>query len=368
MSGQLVGCGNGRRGCMRARNGPSATRTQGYRAGHAGTLRLGAMGAHLVAMKQIAAALVEAGHLSLERAARLVGPDGSLADAVDELMRLGFPIVLSPDGLSWCPGRESMSSTRIEALLREAGHECPVECLALTDSTNARLLARAIADERGPCALLAECQSAGRGRRQRVWQARFGESILFSLLLDTGRDASELPGLAIATGAALANALADMGVEGIALKWPNDVLLCSAKLAGILVEAPGRASSPGVAVVGVGINWRLSDQARAGIDQPVSDLAVSLPLRGLEGRTEIAGRLIASLLTMGRRFRLEGLEPFLRDYARFDLLSGRPVAIRTEAGEKTGIVRGLAADGALRVVHGDIEHRYRSGDISVRTR
>lgn len=310
-------------------------------------------------------ALAGTGHVSLTEATRLVGPDTPLAEAFDELRVLGFPLSIGPDGVRWIPGASALSPAAVERVLSDAGQYCRVECTALTDSTNARLLARAAGGEREPCALLAECQSAGRGRRQRRWQARYGEAILFSVLLEVGRPASELPGLAIATGVALASALEEFGLAGVTLKWPNDVLLDGRKLAGILVEATGGQSSEGMAVVGVGLNWRLSETARARIDQPVADLTgASSPVPG--DRSHVAGRLIAAVLAMAQRFRRGGLAPFLVDYARFDALSSRPVEIRTESGVQSGIARGLAADGALRVAHEGVERTYRSADISVR--
>ena len=310
--------------------------------------------------------LAQTGHLSLAEALDLTDSQGSLSESVDELTALGFPIGFDHDGLCWLSGADRLSPARLRAMLSEAGHDCPVDCLILTDSTNLRLLARAVAGECGSRVLLAECQNAGRGRRQRPWLGRFGESILFSLLVNTGRHTSELPGLAIAVGVTLAKALAQMGVTDVTLKWPNDLLLGGSKLAGVLVEAPGRTSSLGMAVIGVGMNWRLSDSTRVGIDQPVADLAAALP--GAAGdRTEVAGRLISALLVMSQRFRAEGVAPFLADYGRFDALFGRKVDIQTETGRLSGIAQGLAADGALRVAHDDGERVYRSADVSVKT-
>lgn len=327
-------------------------------------VRLNAVGAHLVATGLIETLLAESGHLPTARLAGVAGPH--YADAIDQLIDLGFPLVFEHDGLRWRAGAPTpLSAERIRAFVSQSGLVCDVDCVALTDSTNARLLAQAVAGESGPCALLAECQTAGRGRRQRRWQARFGESLLFSVLLDSGRRPSELPGLAIAVGVTVANALSRLGVEGVALKWPNDIQLSGSKLAGVLVEAPGRAASQGLAVVGVGLNWQLSEAACAGIDQPAADLS-ALARTGEIDRTEIAGRLIVELIVMAQRFRKDGLAAFLDDYARFDVLAGRAVDVRTETGRRQGVALGLAEDGALRVAHPEGECRYRSADVSVR--
>src|SRR5690606_35655835 len=212
---------------------------------------------------------------------------------------------------------------------------------------------------------LAECQLAGRGRRERAWLARYGEGILLSLLVDAGRPVRELPGLAIAAGATLAGTLAGMGVAGVSLKWPNDLLVDGRKVAGLLVESPGGNAGQGLAVIGVGLNWAPSAIGRAAIGQPVDGIGAALAAAA-HTRNTVAAHVIAALLRMVERFRIDGLAPFLTDFATFDALRGRPVTLLADGMARDGIALGIAPDGSLRVAHDDVERRYHSADVSVR--
>jgi len=136
-------------------------------------------------------------------------------------------------------------------------------------STNAEALARGRAGERGPLWITAQTQTAGRGRRGRAWVSEPGN--LFATLLLTDPASPECaPQLsfvaALATHDAIA-ALAPAIATRLALKWPNDVLLDGAKLAGILIEAEG---TPLIVAVGVGVNCRHHPD---GTDHPATDLA-----------------------------------------------------------------------------------------------
>src|SRR3990167_256707 len=104
------------------------------------------------------------------------------------------------------------------------------------NSTNTMLL-----EEKGSgCVLLvAEEQTAGRGRRGRRWHSTPGAGLTFSLALRVKRPARELAGLSLAAGVALCKALRALGVARAALKWPNDLVVDGAKLGGLLVETRG---------------------------------------------------------------------------------------------------------------------------------
>ena len=130
------------------------------------------------------------------------------------------------------------------------------EALPEIGSTNTELLARA--REAGPafapCLLVAERQSAGRGRLGRQWQSSVGDSLTFSLAVPLARP--DWSGLSLAVGVALAEALDPAG-DWLHLKWPNDLWrLDGRKLGGILIEGLPLAQGPRVAVVGVGLNLR----------------------------------------------------------------------------------------------------------------
>lgn len=301
------------------------------------------------------------GELDRVDAARSIGGEAVLAERLAQYVSLGVPVVEDGRRLRWRDATAMpLQAARIEAAVCAAGDGCPIDVRVLAESTNADLLAAAAAGERGPRALFAEVQSAGRGRWQRRWFGRYGEALLFSLLAEVGRHPAELPGVALAAGVALAEALAGLGAD-VRVKWPNDLVIGDAKLAGILVETASAAT--GVVVVGIGLNWHRPTDAA--LERATAALSESLPDEHGD-RNAVAGHSIAALLRMVRGFRSEGLAPFLPRFAHLDALAGRVVDVDTGSAVVTGVAAGVAADGALRVIREGIERRYYSADVSVR--
>ena len=230
-----------------------------------------------------------------------------------------------------------------------------VERVAATASTNDDLLERvraaAAAGATGfaPCLLVADRQSAGRGRHGRRWHAAAGRSLTFSIAWQPRR--ADLAGLSLAVGVAVADALDPRATHRIGLKWPNDLWLLDPqgdvaqqpgrKLAGVLVEtAPLGAAR--VAVVGVGVNVRaqavdgaLAAAAAASLDEIDPG---ATPSSALE---RVAPALVEALA----RFDALGFAAFAERFAARDLLRGRAVV----GGDVSGIAAGIATDGALRV-------------------
>ncbi|HLY96420.1 MAG TPA: biotin--[acetyl-CoA-carboxylase] ligase, partial [Sideroxyarcus sp.] len=161
----------------------------------------------------------------------------------------------------------------IRAGLGEARDDLHVEILDCAASSNALLLQRAAQGAASGTLLAVEWQSAGRGRRGRAWHSALGDALTFSLLWRFDSGLAALSGLSLAVGIAMMRALAELGVPGVGLKWPNDVLLNDGKLAGILIEAQGDMLGPSAVVIGIGLNLVVPDELRERIEQPVSALA-----------------------------------------------------------------------------------------------
>lgn len=295
------------------------------------------------------------------RAQDMLGGAQALDDTLAAWAELALPVRRDGDDLIWSPPGQALSSSLITEGLAVAGEGCEVAVEVLLDSTNARLLAESAAGATVPRALLSECQHDGRGRRQRAWRGRFGEAILLSVLVECPRPLAELPGLAIVAGVALTRALVGLGVPGLGLKWPNDVLIHGAKLAGVLVESGGRA---GQVVIGIGINWTGAERLSAWLDRPVAALVPIVPAS--VDRNQVAAAVIAALLRHVRTFAEHGLTVFLDDFARYDALAGRAVRVLTpDSRFRFGTVRGLAGDGGLKVDHGGAVAVYHSAEVSV---
>ncbi len=132
---------------------------------------------------------------------------------------------------------------------------CALLHLAEVDSTNAEAMRRMLAGASGPLWVIADRQSAGRGRSGRAWASAPG-NLFASLLVDTHCPPAKAGQLSLVAGVAAVEAIGKMGsVSDVRLKWPNDILIGQAKAGGILVESSTRPGRPGVtAVVGVGLN------------------------------------------------------------------------------------------------------------------
>lgn len=232
------------------------------------------------------------------------------------------------------------------------------------DSTNSRLLDLATRGQAHRTVLLAEWQETGRGRRGRRWQAPLGGGLTFSLLWRFNRPLAELSGLSLAVGLGLARAAHALGVAGVAVKWPNDVLHQGAKLAGILIEVQGDALGPGTAVIGVGINVHLPDEAREAIDQPVTDL--STLLGGAPERNDLLCRVLSELGAVLERFDQEGFAALRADWEALHAFQGRPVSLTGGREPVHGWVLGVDLDGALLLDTVTGPRRVLSGEMSLR--
>lgn len=229
------------------------------------------------------------------------------------------------------------------------------------DSTNSELLRRP-PPATGVAVLLAERQTAGRGRLGRAWASPLGAQVCLSLRRGFAGGLARLGGLSLVAGVAVAEALRGCGHAEVGLKWPNDLVADGRKLGGLLVEGGGEHGGPVHAVVGIGINVDLGPAD--GIDQPWTDLA---RLGGrVPSRNAVAIAVLDALLPALELFDEEGLAPFLDRYAALDVLAGHPVRVLDSRGDFEGQALGLAADGALRVATSAGERRVHAGEVSVR--
>ena len=213
--------------------------------------------------------------------------------------------------------------------------------------------------------VMAEAQTAGRGRRGRSWLSPPGLNIYLSCLKRFEEGFAALSGLSLATGVIVLRALHALGVEGARLKWPNDVLAGGGKLAGILVELSGEYQGPCAAVIGIGLNVRLTDALREQAGQPACDLA-SLVQGSPPDRNAVAAALVTSLVDGLAQFEREGFAAFLDDYAEHDALRGVPLRVSGALGELDGIGAGIDARGALQLQTAAGLRGIDSADVTVR--
>ena len=232
-------------------------------------------------------------------------------------------------------------------------------------SSNTVLLQRAALGAASGSVLAVEWQSAGRGRLGRTWHSGLGSALTFSLLWRFESGLSALSGLSLAVGVAMMRVLRNMGVSNVGLKWPNDVLTKSGKLAGILIEAQGDMLGPSLVVIGIGLNFRLPHSVIQRIDQPVSDLAHAVT--ELPERNRLLGLLLQELADMLSVFVRQGFLPLRAEWESYHVYQNRQVKMLLPDGAAViGVVLGVTEEGALRVDTGQGLKIFNAGEISLR--
>ncbi|MEM7285335.1 MAG: biotin--[acetyl-CoA-carboxylase] ligase [Actinomycetota bacterium] len=233
----------------------------------------------------------------------------------------------------------------------------PVSWIPETGSTNDDLLAAASVGAAHGRVLVADHQTAGRGRRDRRWESAPGDALMMSVLLVPETGAAGLPVLTTAVGVAAAEACVAVGAEGIGLKWPNDLVVGSAgahrKLAGILAQSVVSRDRV-AAVVGLGLNVR---GERLGV---LASGAVALDdLVESPDREEL---LIEILRSLDALLRLPGAE--LRErYLALSATVGTAVEVTTDAGTLSGSAVDVTIGGALVVEADGAVHEVVVGDV-----
>lgn len=248
----------------------------------------------------------------------------------------GYRLLASPDRL-------------LPAVIeRHAGRPWPgfrVVHREVVDSTNrlAADLARRGAPE--GTAVVAEAQTAGRGRLGRSWASPRARNLYLSLVLRPPLAPSAAPQIALAAALSVVRAIAAEGAGGAEIKWPNDVLLGGAKVAGILAELEAEAERLRFVVLGVGVNLNAREA-----DFPAELRGRATSLLETTGRrvdrARFTGRLLGFLARDYGVFLRGGFAALRPEYERFHGLRGRRVEVRGGVAA-AGKVRGVDDDGAL---------------------
>ena len=264
------------------------------------------------------------------------------------------------------PARAPLDAAALRrAAVRPGGLWREIEVVESTGSTNADLLARALAGEPEGVVLAAEEQRAGRGRMGRTWTSPARAALTFSVLLKPAVPPARRGWLPLLTGVAVTAAVTSVTGVDTRLKWPNDVLAADAKLCGILAEASGDA-----VVVGIGLNVS-TEPAEFPDPRPGALPATSLRAAGATALSR-ASLLLAILEGFERWYRTwqqaggdpdrSGLRP---EYTRLSATIGRTVRAELPGGQAlSGPAAGVDSDGRLLVrVSSGSEVAVAAGDV-----
>ncbi len=220
-----------------------------------------------------------------------------------------------------------------------------------TDSTNTVAMHLGEAGEPHGVVVLAEEQTAGRGRAGRSWTSEKSAGIYCSVLLRPAIPPAHAPVLTLVAGLAARDAAAEELDTIPDIRWPNDLLASGRKFGGILTEMHAEPDRVHYAVIGIGINV---NQAR--MPEPLAQIATSLRIETgkSHSRLELLIRLLRQLDRYYNQFLAEGAAPILRRFAQVSsYFKGKHVRITTAAESFTGTTAGLDASGVLRVVRDD---------------
>lgn len=234
------------------------------------------------------------------------------------------------------------------------------ECSSSNDEIMA--LARQSADLAHKALCVAHFQTKGRGRQGRSWVNRQGECLMFSLGWTFDKPQYELGSLALVVALACRRALADIGLD-VNIKWPNDLVVANDKLAGILIET-ARVENKTVAIIGIGINFVLPKEVENATS--VQALFQTASKQGVSVKT-LLNAVLTQLDALLNEYAQNGFASCVGEYNAANRDTDRPVLLLQEGRVvHEGVVKGVDAQGALRLQTDKGEKTIVSGEISLR--
>jgi len=229
------------------------------------------------------------------------------------------------------------------------------------DSTNEQALRLADADEAEGTVVVAETQTAGRGRRGRCWLGEPGNALLFSVLLRPACDVSWLPVLSLGAAAACAELITSGYSIPVVTKWPNDLLVAGRKVGGILLEQRG-----GAVVVGIGLNVNgpsESLQAQVGAALTTLEKHYGAPL----SREEVLVGILEKIDDIYQQFHNDGPAAVVSRYRRFESVLGQSVQVSVGQEMVCGTAMAVTDTGALVVDTARGQREITAGEVELVT-
>ena len=239
-----------------------------------------------------------------------------------------------------------------------------LEVFPVIDSTNSYLMSRLSEGEsvhRQVCT--AEKQSAGKGRRGRKWESPFARNIYLSLGWKFDQGVAALEGLSLAVGVAIVNALEKNSVQGVTLKWPNDLLYEGRKLGGVLIEMAGDPSGECHVVIGIGLNVNMPGE-QVEIDQPWVDLKTIA--NGNVSRSLLVKEMLVELFSLLQDFEEKQFKAYKQRWEELNAHAKKEVSLVSPSMAIRGTVLGVTDTGSIRLLVEGEERDFSGGEISLR--
>lgn len=284
---------------------------------------------------------------------------------IQRLTAQGFSIQAHPrKGYRLLAGPDRIIPSELDALLTTERLGRVTHHLLSTASTNSDAIHLAQQGAAHGTLVLAEQQTAGRGRLDRKWEAPAGRALTFSLVLRPQLPPSSAPQITLISALALVHSIRDQFRIPARIKWPNDILIAGRKAAGILTEMQAESDRIRFLVLGIGINCNQDREELPGsLRYPATSIAIEY------GTTiDRCGFLAALLAALEHQFeRLErfGFAGLLEEIAKFSEVLGAQVVVAMGGKTITGRVEGMTAEGALKILTASGSHEVIwAGDIT----
>lgn len=289
---------------------------------------------------------------------------------VKQLQDIGIDIhAVSGKGYRLPGGYEYLDADKIRAGLPSeiANKISRIKIEQITDSTNERLLTASAHEDVHGQLLLAEYQTAGRGRRGANWLAPPGSGLCLSFAWRFNETPNAIGALSLVIGLAVRRALENLSAHGVAVKWPNDIYVIDrtgpAKIAGILIEMRTELSGPSIVVIGLGLNLRITSAMRSEIDQRVSDMASVC--EQLPGRNVTVATIITEIVSSLGEFTTNGFQAFQQEWQTADFLYGRKIKLHANQTPVIGTGLGVDENGLLKLKVGDNVQSFFAGHVEL---
>jgi BirA family biotin operon repressor/biotin-[acetyl-CoA-carboxylase] ligase len=241
----------------------------------------------------------------------------------------------------------------VEYVSAHIRHDVPLFYKPATASTNDD--AKAAARELRTGVFIAGEQTAGKGRKGRVWLSEPRGGVYMSFLVRPKTAPEHIAGLTLAAAVAICHAIESVSEVSARIKWPNDIIVDGRKAAGILTESMIGMDGVDYVVCGIGVNTRTA------FEGDLADTAAGVAANN----TLLAAAMIDAFLDACDQFERDGLAPFMDEFRRRSAISGM-LTVSAPSGSETGALLGFDSDGALLLKVGGETRRYLAGEVSLR--
>jgi len=282
----------------------------------------------------------------------------SLGISVERIRGLGYRLKQPLDLLNQTEIQSQLSPQLTAKLL-------DLHCLQEVDSTNRYAADLALPQVGEYSVVLAEMQTAGKGRRGRHWVSPYAANVYLSILWPLQRPLHKAGMLSPMLAISMLTALEALGVSGLSLKWPNDIYCHQQKLAGLLIECSGEISGGCKMVVGIGVNVLMSQSEGITIDQQWTDMLSHTQDRQYS-RNEVSVKLINNVVSALVQFENNTFNDLVDTWSQWDIMKDKHVELHGVQSIQTGIARGIDNDGCLLLETSTGVERISAGDVSLR--